>query len=111
MSLPLCRNHEKTTPLARLGNAFRVEATGVGLWVEVDTDAMDDYGDELLGAFRARAFKAWSISFRATKVRWNRTGYQPLRIVEAARLLEISIADCGAHDTTIGILSRMRQAE
>ncbi|WP_353044552.1 HK97 family phage prohead protease [Mesorhizobium sp. M1365] len=107
--LPLCRNHMRTEPLVRLGNAFRLRATSTGLWVEVDTDMIPD-GDDLLLAARHGPLRAWSISFKASDERWDRTGHRPLRIVTAARLLEVSICDRGAHQTTIGILSRIKQA-
>lgn len=107
--LPLCKNHDRTRPLAPLGASFRLSATDTGLWVEVDTDSIRD-GDDLLLAARHGPLRAWSISFKASEERWDRTGDRPLRIVSAARLVEVSIVDRGAHQTTIGILSRMKQA-
>ncbi|WP_367227047.1 HK97 family phage prohead protease [Mesorhizobium sp.] len=107
--LPLCRNHDRTRPLVSLGPSFRLRATDRGIWAEVDTDMIPD-GDDLLLAARHGPLRAWSISFKASEERWDRTGDRPLRTVTAARLLEVSIVDRGAHHTTIGILSRMKQA-
>ncbi|MGO7208202.1 HK97 family phage prohead protease, partial [Rhizobium ruizarguesonis] len=53
-------------------------------------------------------FTGWSISFRATEEAWDRSGARPLRIVARANLIEVSIADRGAHVTTLGVLSRMK---
>lgn len=99
----------KTAPIVRLGDAFRLCATGKGLWVEVDTDGVPE-GDDLLLAARHGGLRAWSISFKASQEQWERTGDRPLRTITSARLLEVSICDRGAHQTTIGILSRMKQA-
>ncbi|WP_394891003.1 HK97 family phage prohead protease [Mesorhizobium sp. AaZ16] len=107
--LRLCRNHEKTRPLTRLGHGFRLASDSRGLWAEADADAIYD-GDGVLHGARFGALRGWSVSFVACRERWDRSGDRPLRIIEGARLLELSIVDRGAHRTSIGVLSRMQRA-
>lgn len=102
-------NHDRRDTITTSADpAFRLLCDDVGLWVEYD--CLDDAGDEILRGVRFGQFKAWSISFGATEQRWDRKGARTLRIIQSANLGEVSIADRGAHATTIGILSRMQPA-
>jgi len=103
-------NHDRRQTIATTeGSAFRVACNDVGVWVEYDCP-FTDIGDEVLHGARLGLFKAWSIAFGATNQRWDRTGHRPLRIIQSANLGEVSIADRGAHVTSLGILSRMKAA-
>ena len=107
-NLPLCLNHQREQPLIRLGPAFRLRADDVGLFAEVDADAIND-GERYLHGARHGGFRGWSISFIASKEYWDRSGGHPLRTVERARLIELSIADRGAHVTTISTLAKINE--
>jgi HK97 family phage prohead protease len=105
---PAWVNHD---PLQQVGSTedrtFRLRCDDEGLWAELDCPHTD-VGDRLLHGSRFGEFTGWSISFRATEETWDRSGARPLRIVAQANLIEVSIADRGAHVTTLGVLSRMR---
>ncbi len=106
----LRRNHDKRHDIATTDDpAFRLRCDHVGLWVEFDCP-LNDAGDDILRGVRFGEFNAWSISFGATDQRWDRSGHRPLRIISQANVGEVSLADRGAHQTTIGILSRMKPA-
>lgn len=96
-------NHDKKQTLTTTEDgAFRISCDNVGLWVEYDCP-FTDVGDDVLQGARLGRFKAWSISFGAIDQRWDRKCLRPLRIIAKANLGEVSIADRGAHATTIGI--------
>jgi len=102
-------NHDRDQTVATTEDGtFRVRCDDVGLWVDLDCPHTD-LGDRLLHGSRFGEFTGWSISFRATEETWDRSGVRPLRIVSKAHLAEVSIADRGAHVTTLGVLSRMRR--
>ncbi len=102
-------NHDRRQPVGSTSDGtLRLRVDDVGLWVELDCpDTLE--GDHLLHGSRFGLFTGWSISFRASREYWDRTGDRPLRIVEKANLLEVTIADRGAHVTTLGVLSHMRR--
>ncbi|RYE51452.1 MAG: hypothetical protein EOP21_01375 [Hyphomicrobiales bacterium] len=106
-NVPAHINHDRSIPIASTAaGTMRLRTDDVGLWVEVDCPHTDA-GDELLHGSRFGTFTGWSIAFRASSEHWDRSGDRPLRIVERARLVEVSLADRGAHVTTLGVLARM----
>lgn len=105
---PAWVNHDPLQQVAATDDgSFRIRCDDIGLWVELDCPHTD-VGDRLLHGSRFGEFTGWSISFRATDEAWDRSGPRPLRTVARANLVEVSIADRGAHVTTLGVLSRMR---
>lgn len=103
---PVRINHDRDQTVATTEDgAFRISCDDTGLWVELDCPD-DDLGDRLLHGSRFGVFTGWSISFRATDETWDRAGARPLRTVVRANLAEVSIADRGAHATTLAVLSR-----
>jgi len=103
-------NHECARQIASTKDgSLRLRSNDVGLWVELDCPDTTD-GDALLHGSRFGTFTGWSIAFRATRERWDRSGHRSLRIVERANLGAIALADRGAHVTSIGIKSRMMQS-
>lgn len=100
-------NHERSRQIASTTDgSLRFRSDDIGLWVELDCPDGPD-GDAMLHGSRFGTFTAWSIAFRSTKERWDRSGHRPLRIVERANLGAVALADRGAHATTLGVLSRM----
>ena len=101
-------NHNRDQVIASTeAGTLRIRFDDVGLWVELDCPPTEA-GDRLLEGSRFGSFTGWSIAFRATAERWDRTGDRPLRIVQRANLGHVALADRGAHVTTIGVLSRMQ---
>ncbi|NKQ90007.1 HK97 family phage prohead protease [Rhizobium ruizarguesonis] len=105
---PAWINHDPLQQVAATDDgSFRIRCDDIGLRVELDCPHTD-VGDRLLHGSRFGEFTGWSISFRATEETRDRSGPRPLRIVARANVIEVSIADRGAHVTTLGVLSRMR---
>jgi uncharacterized protein len=101
-------NHERGRIIGSTdAGTLRLRCDDLGLRVELDCPH-DEAGDALLHGYRfGTAYSGWSIAFRATSERWDRTGDRPLRIVEKANLGHVALADRGAHVTTLGVLARM----
>lgn len=99
--LPACVNHDKSHVIGRLNRDLRLTVDEAGLWVELDPPEYD-----YVAGVRSGLFTAWSISFLAASEAWSEVDGDKLRTVQKARLLEISLCDRGAHNTTLGLGSR-----
>lgn len=98
--LPACVNHDVEEVIGRLDMNLRITTDATGLWVELDPEY------SYVAGVRSGRFTAWSVSFRASSEAWSDVDGDKLRTVHRARLLEISLCDRGAHNTTLGLGSR-----
>ncbi len=113
-NLEMCVGHVADKPIARLDHgSWRIAETAQGLWVELDCPDTPQ-GDEWLHGTRFGTFFGWSICFRGTTaVRtwfWPEDKFDlPVCTISQATLLEVSIVRRPAHQTVIGVKSRLRK--